>query len=642
MSRRALLRRGGAAAAMVVGGRLLGPGGPAPARAAQAAAPGALPSAARIRDDVERMVGFGPRLTGTPAHETFIDWVQDELERAGCVSYPRDQKAFTYWNAKRWSLDLLGGPAPGPVRTAYYFPRSGDTPDAGITGKLVPLERVDQIAGNIVLIDLKLPPQLTESFFISMANSFHWTGHQPDPTRDYKRAWLGTAGPGAALQRVQDMGAAGAVFVLDVSRAAAEGCYLPFNDGFYSCPSLWVDRDTGAALAAAALTAPSVRLTLTAEKRKTTSPSVVCALPGESDEVMVVNTHTDGQNAFEENGAVTLVHLARHFNSLPPGKRLKRSLVFSAVTGHMTKELPQTEGFVEDHPDLVSAAAAGMTIEHYGCAEWVDDAKGYHATGDPEGCGLWTSESGVLQPVIDSLAADDIPHTYVLRPKPLYLGIGGALYDAGVPGASFIAGPGHLVNVVANGHVDKLDAKLSERQTRWTANLLTTFDGMTAADMMRGDVQLTRPALGKHKPFPAAPRPVAPKCLPSSTRSHGRGVGGIRVGMTPDQLRARAVQPGSTRKGVYRYCVDGTRGSVDAVVDRGRVRLVTSTARSTLPSVKAVPKRRRLATGLYRAAPRSSRVVGIRKGKVSYVGVTEPSIVRDVRVLRTFLRRAGL
>jgi hypothetical protein len=340
---------------------------------------------------------------------------------------------------------------------------------------------------------------------------------------------------------------------------------------------------------------------------------------------------------------VTLVHLARHFNALPTGKRLKRSLVFSAVTGHMTQELPQTAGFVKDHPDLIAAAAAGMTIEHYGSAEWVDDATGYHATGDPEGCGLWTSESGVLQPILDSLVTDDIPHIYVLRPRPVYLGIGGALYDAGVPGMSFIAGPGHLVNVVANGHIDKFDAPLAERQTRWTANLLTTFDGMTAADMMRGDVQLTRPSLGKHKPFPPK-RAVAavPVCLPSSAEVDSRGVGEVRLGMTPEQLRAGSVEPRSTRRGVFRYCVEGTRGWVNAVTDRGRVRLITSTARTTLSPLKQFPERRRVARGLFRAAPRSSRLIGVRKGRVSYAGVTDRAAMRSARVLRHLLRRAGL
>ena len=645
VSRREFVKRGAALSAIALGGRLLDPAFAFPARAQAAAATGALPSAGQIRDDFQRMVDFGPRLTGTAAHDNFIDWVQDELERAGCLMYPRDEKPFTYWDARRWGLDLLDGGRPGPVKVSSYFPRSGATPEAGVTGKLVPAARLDQIAGNVVLIDPKLPPQLTESFFISNANYFHWTGHHPDPTRDFKRVWVATVGPAQILQRYQDMGAVGAVFVLDASSEAALGAYLPFNEGFHDCPALWVDRDTGAALAQAALDTPTVRLTLTAEKRKTTSPSIVGVLPGESDELMIVNTHTDGQNAFEENAAVTLVHLARHFASLPAGKKLGRSLVFSAVTGHMTQELPQTGGFVKDHPDLVAAAAAGMTIEHYGSAEWVDDATGFHATGDPEGCGLWTSESGVLQPVIDSLTTHDIPHTYVLRPRPVYLGIGGALYEAGVPGASFIAGPNHLVNIVPNGHMDKLDASLAERQTRWTADLLTTFDGMSAADLMRGDVQLTRPSLGKHEPFPgrragASAAPAA--CLPASTKLGSKGAGPARLGRTPRQLQSAKVKPRSSAKGVFRYCVDGARGRVSAIVDKGRVRLVTSTVRADRPALKHFPRRRRLARGIFRARPAGRTILGVRKGKVRYAGVADRRAVRNVRLLRALLRRSGL
>jgi hypothetical protein len=389
-----------------------------------------------------------------------------------------------------------------------------------------------------------------------------------------------------------------------------------------------------------------VRLTLTADKRKTTSPSIVGVLPGESDEVMIVNTHTDGQNAFEENAAVTLVHLARHFAALPPGKRLKRSLVFSAVTGHMSYGLPQTEGFVKDHSDLIAAAAAGMTIEHYGSAEWVDDASGFHATGDPEVCGLWTSESGVLQPVIDSLTTHDIPHTYVLRPRPVYLGIGGALYEAGVPGTSFIAGPNHLVNVVPNGHMDKLDAALAERQTRWTADLLTTFDGMSAADLMRGDVQLTRPSLGPHKPFPGrrngGSAPAEAACLPASTTLGPDGAGPARLGRTPAQLRSADVKPRTNAKGVFRYCVDGTRGRVSAIVDKGRVRLVTSTVGADRPALTSFPRRRRLAPGIFRARPTGRTILGERKAQVRYLGVADRAAISKVRVLRALLRRAGL
>src|SRR3954468_9376229 len=52
-----------------------------------AAAPhgrGALPTPDQVRADVQRMVDFGPRLTGNDAHNRFIAWLEQEFEAAGC------------------------------------------------------------------------------------------------------------------------------------------------------------------------------------------------------------------------------------------------------------------------------------------------------------------------------------------------------------------------------------------------------------------------------------------------------------------------------------------------------------------------------------------------------------------------------
>jgi hypothetical protein len=37
-------------------------------------------------------------------------------------------------------------------------------------------------------------------------------------------------------------------------------------------------------------------------------------------QVVLVDTHTDGQNFIEENGCMAVLQLARHFASLPPGQ----------------------------------------------------------------------------------------------------------------------------------------------------------------------------------------------------------------------------------------------------------------------------------------------------------------------------------
>jgi hypothetical protein len=134
LDRRAfLVGAAGAGAAALVGGPAT-----APARASAAApAVTSLPSPAQVRTDIQRMVDFGPRYTGTAAHGHYIDWLEQELTAAGCVMYPRQDWPLTIWEAGRHGLELLNGRAKGPVTVSGYYPRSHETGDAGVTGPLV-------------------------------------------------------------------------------------------------------------------------------------------------------------------------------------------------------------------------------------------------------------------------------------------------------------------------------------------------------------------------------------------------------------------------------------------------------------------------------------------------------------------------
>jgi hypothetical protein len=204
--------------------------------------------------------------------------------------------------------------------------------------------------------------------------------HSIQETGDYKRAWT-TLASIPRLDPFKAAGAAGVVFALDASPANARGQYTPFIWGYADLPALIVDRPTGAKLRAQAIGVPKARLVLTASLDNTKSDSLVATLPGATDEVLVVNTHTDGQNAFEENAGIACVALAKHFAAMPKSARL-RTLVFSCVTGHFSGGgQPQTQGFIDDHPDVIAKSAAAITIEHFGCQEWNDDSSGYHRTG---------------------------------------------------------------------------------------------------------------------------------------------------------------------------------------------------------------------------------------------------------------------
>ena len=208
LTRRALMARAAGAGAALAAARLAAP---FPSQAASGVVP--LPSAARVRADFQRMVDFGPRLTGTKAHNDFLDWLEREFVTAGLDLIPCDGYTTERWEAQQVGLDVLSGPAAGPVKVGSYYPRSLETTPAGVSGPLVyggiaPIpsisagatlaELVEELgrypaalagwasgligtlggtAGSILVVDLPLPIPLTTGFLAPIATYLHWPGH---------------------------------------------------------------------------------------------------------------------------------------------------------------------------------------------------------------------------------------------------------------------------------------------------------------------------------------------------------------------------------------------------------------------------------------------------------------------------------
>jgi hypothetical protein len=346
------------------------------------------------------------------------------------------------------------------------------------------------VAGKIVLFDGQTLP-LNEHVFDPLTTYNYDPGTPPTATPNFKRMALSVLGPPAA--EFATAGAAGLLTTLDASPPAAAGTYGPYGSAISGLPALLLDRDAGARLRHYASSNPKARLVLTASVFDTSTDQLVGILPGDgsTDELMVVNTHTDGMNAFEENGGVALVHLARYFSRLPKSRRLKRSLVFSAVSGHFAgPALPQTRGFIDRHPDLVARAAASLTVEHLGCSEWLDDARGFHPVpGRPDMFVIWHSQTaGIAPAVVDSMVSNDLRHSRALRPAGDYMiAVGTAFNESGVPTVSSIVAPQYMVSWAEHGHLAKFMPDRAAREVRWAADLLTRFDSIPAAQLAAGD-----------------------------------------------------------------------------------------------------------------------------------------------------------
>ena len=146
-------------------------------------------------------------------------------------------------------------------------------------------------------------------------------------------------------------------------------------------------------------------------------------------------------------------------------------------------------------------------------------------------------------------------------------------------------------------------------------------------------------------------------CLARRARVGRARIGRLKLGMTRKQLgsssrRAAVTAPTKTSKR-YRYCVKRSRGHVSAVFGkRTRVELLIATARryanrgvhpgmSLRKARRTVKGMRRLTKTVYRLSRRSRRIVGVRRGKVRYVGVASKRTLRSKRLLRTYVKRAG-
>jgi hypothetical protein len=271
------------------------------------------------------------------------------------------------------------------------------------------------------------------------------------------------------------------ISVLDLSPALARAQFTPHQQVFAGMPTLHVDREQGARLRELMRAGPlTATLTLVATSARTSVDYLAAEVPGSGaqDGSVMLLTHTDGQNAVEENGVPAILAMARRLSLLPRRQRRRDVLVLlSAVHMASHEAAVHTDVFLREHPDVGGRVAAALAPEHLGATEWVDDpVTGVHGpTGRPECAAVPVGNSAVLTRLaVEELAASDLTRTSVLAPYAggLY-GEGTGPYKVGIPTVGLITGPTYLLQVEPGGGLDKLDPALVRRQTAFLNRLLS-------------------------------------------------------------------------------------------------------------------------------------------------------------------------
>ncbi len=455
--------------------------------------PERLPDLATLQRWQEHMVSLGPRFTGSPAHKAWHQFIVDEFERAG-LEVRRDPVPLEWWDHQKYTLTLIENGVETPVQVASYYPYSGFTSPGGITAPIVnagiglPTDFLNA-SGNIVFYEENMLP-LTAALFYATASYVHDPDRTLTPLTPYKRASVSFLTPQETLSLgvAASLGAVGAIISYDASFENAEGQYTPFltsPDGSQGVPALYVDRKTGDMIKQKIANGAQARLELVVEKHlDDATEDIIATLPGSNpDEILIVNTHSDGTSAAQENGTLGVMALARYFASLPLACRA-RTMIFTLNPGHFHSGINgDTQRFIDNYPDIIARSVASLTLEHLGQTEWIDDVEdGFRPTGMVEPAAFYGSGNLMQSFIANAVIAEDLRRTFVARPiAVIYFGVGSALNSRGVPNASFISGPNMMLAFGQNQHLDKVDYNRMSSEIRTFARLATALDSADKA-----------------------------------------------------------------------------------------------------------------------------------------------------------------
>jgi len=286
----------------------------------------------------------------------------------------------------------------GPVPLTYYYPYSGQTPPGGVTGPLVDLGLYPAVSGyteafwgpargGIALVRTA-PPVFSRDlaqtvtggyvpgqFSVQAAADYAayaaaltnpvWQGiFEPVPLLDARNA--GVLGVVVAWTGVPDEEVVNQYNPFTTSYPAASGLPSPGDPG---CPAVWVGDSAGTELATlAAGGQSSATLVLTADITAGAATETLWGWlegSGNTGQNIIINTHTDGPNAAEENGGLGLIALARHLAGLPSRNH---DMYFALVTGHF--QLPQFSRTILNPAHCPPTCCRPETRSSRNCSTW--------------------------------------------------------------------------------------------------------------------------------------------------------------------------------------------------------------------------------------------------------------------------------
>lgn len=460
----------------------------------------------KVKADADAMNGFGIRLTGTDAQNEFCEWIKREITAMGYTVHTTPY-TFKRWQASDCSLKIDGK----DVHVSSPFPYSGLTPENGVTAKLIEVGNhplgFARAVGKIAVCHIKNLSKISSKIAFDKRKSY-------PADLEIEKSYRGPVSTSfvktlLTFWSARLSGMKGMICIWeDMSDQMVEGQVLNFIMHYLNVPIVWVNSTDGQTVLAAAKAHKTATLTLSGALEEAKTQSFYAVLEGKANtsEAIIINTHTDGCNFCEENGAIGILRMMEYFKSHPTD----RNLVFAFVTGHF--RLPDfrtgtdqaASRFLADHKHLWKGkkggykAVAGCAVEHLGCTEWKDVNGKYTQTNPIDVEIVYTGNKAVDDIYYEAIKERDHVRTMTLRGHNLlHFGEGQPLFNKRIPEIALVTAPDYLCSVADNHHMDKFNLELCAEQICTFIRCVELLDKKSAKEL--GKAQGYSLGLGKLK-----------------------------------------------------------------------------------------------------------------------------------------------
>ncbi|MCW3026933.1 MAG: hypothetical protein JWN81_144 [Solirubrobacterales bacterium] len=308
--------------------------------------PSALPDAATLREMNSVLAPLHVRPTGSGTQNTYIKWILAQLKKVPGLAISEQHFTINRWSHGSMELKLKVGEQTTGIPIAAPVPYAEATPTGGASAPLVRIPDEEKItaanaAGRIVVRPAPAGNVPYYDFFLPVVS---WYVYDPqntiDPTQSFFGDFINYNARVADLREAAAAGAKGILFVKELPRAQLTDHYEPYEGTPWHVPAVYLGADEGKQISDAMSSGQpvSARLVLHASYRQVETPTVRATVPGESAQRIVVDSHTDGTNAVEDNGPVAMVAMARYLARLPRTCR-PRTVEFVFPTAHFYQRL---------------------------------------------------------------------------------------------------------------------------------------------------------------------------------------------------------------------------------------------------------------------------------------------------------------